>query len=57
MTVDEQADFEVIKLLIEKLGDDKSWIEYTNYIISNNLSYMNERITRNEGLFKSIKND
>jgi len=57
MTVDEQADFELIKILIEKLGDDKSWIEYTNYIISNNLSYMNEKITRNEGLIKSIKND
>ena len=43
--------------LKEKLGDDKSWIEYTNYIISNNLSYMNDKITRNEGLIKSIKTD
>jgi len=57
MTVDEPRDFELMKLLINKLGTEKSWLEYTNYIIENNLTMMNDQIIRNEGLLKSLKND
>lgn len=57
MTVDEPRDFDLIKLLINKLGTEKSWLEYTNYIIENNLTIMNDQIIRNEGLLKSLKND
>jgi spore coat polysaccharide biosynthesis protein SpsF len=56
MTVDEEADFELIKLLVEKLGTDKSWLEYTNYILENNIQ-INTDIIRNEGYLKSLKND
>jgi len=57
MTVDEVKDFELIKILIDNLGTQKSWLEYTNYIIDNTLDKLNHDITRNEGLLKSLKND
>ena len=57
MTVDESRDFELIKILITDLGTDKTWLEYTNYIIQNNLTEINDSIIRNEGLLKSQKND
>lgn len=57
MTVDEPQDFELIKYLITQLGTEKTWLEYTNYIIENDLTKMNDQIIRNEGLLKSLKND
>jgi spore coat polysaccharide biosynthesis protein SpsF (cytidylyltransferase family) len=57
MTVDETEDFELIKILIEKLGVEKSWSDYTNYIIDNSLDKINNNIIRNEGLLKSLKKD
>ena len=44
-------------ILINELGTDKTWLEYTNYIIQNNLTEINDSIIRNEGLLKSLKND
>jgi spore coat polysaccharide biosynthesis protein SpsF (cytidylyltransferase family) len=57
MTVDEIRDFELIALLVNDLGTEKSWEEYTNYIIRKELFKMNSEIIRNEGLLKSLKND
>jgi hypothetical protein len=57
MTVDESRDFELISILINNLGTNKTWLEYTNYIIQKNLVKINESIIRNEGLLKSLKND
>jgi spore coat polysaccharide biosynthesis protein SpsF len=57
ITVDEPKDFELIKVLVENLGTEKSWREYTNFIIDNNLSEINKDFTRNEGLLKSLNND
>ena len=57
MTVDESRDFELISILINHLGTDKTWLEYTNYIIENKLTEINDSIIRNEGLLKSLKND
>lgn len=57
MTVDEASDFELIKILINNLGTEKSWLEYTNYIIENDLTKINDQIIRNEGLLKSLKED
>ena len=57
MTVDETKDFDLIKVLIDDLGTNKTWLEYTDYIIKNNLNKINNSIIRNEGLLKSIKND
>jgi spore coat polysaccharide biosynthesis protein SpsF (cytidylyltransferase family) len=57
MTVDQEEDFKLIEIIIQKLGSDKSWLEYTNYIIEHNLDQLNNQIIRNEGLLKSLKND
>ncbi|WP_201767576.1 cytidylyltransferase domain-containing protein [Sediminibacterium sp. C3] len=57
MTVDEESDFLLIERLINDLGVEKTWLEYTNYILENNLNLINSFIIRNEGLLKSIKND
>lgn len=57
MTVDEIRDFELISKLVNDLGQDKSWMEYTNYIIQNALNKINESIIRNEGFIISLKND
>ncbi len=57
MTVDEPRDFDLIEHLIQTLGTDKTWLEYTNYMIENDLTKMNDQIIRNEGLLKSLKND
>lgn len=57
MTVDEVEDFKLIKVLINKLGIDKSWMDYTNYIIDNDLEKINNKLIRNEGYLKSLKND
>lgn len=57
MTVDEQKDFDLIEKLIHDLGTNKSWEEYTNYIIDKELYLINGDIIRNEGYYKSLKND
>lgn len=57
MTVDEKKDFELVEILIRNLGTEKSWVDYVNYIESNNLKKINSDIMRNEGLYKSLKND
>jgi spore coat polysaccharide biosynthesis protein SpsF (cytidylyltransferase family) len=57
MTVDEALDFQLIEVLIKKLGTEESWIDYTNYIIDNNLDRINNKITRNEGFVKSLDKD
>ena len=57
MTVDESRDFDLIKVLINDLGTDKTWLEYTNHIIENDLNKINNSIIRNEGFLKSINND
>jgi spore coat polysaccharide biosynthesis protein SpsF (cytidylyltransferase family) len=54
LTVDEASDFEVISLLIEKLGTDKDWKTYAEYYKSNDLvNGINKHINRNEGYQKS----
>lgn len=57
MTVDEIRDFELIEILINELGAEKSWLEYVNYILEKDLIKVNDKIIRNEGFLKSLKND
>jgi spore coat polysaccharide biosynthesis protein SpsF len=57
MTVDEDRDLKLVELLVSKLGFEKSWMEYTKYIIENKLFDINKGIIRNEGLMKSLLND
>ena len=49
MTVDEAADFEAIKILIENLGDNMDWLSYTKFIEQNLTQFANQKIIRNEG--------
>jgi spore coat polysaccharide biosynthesis protein SpsF len=57
MTVDEIRDFELIAILVDELGIEKKWLEYTNYIIHKDLSKINGEIIRNEGFINSLKNN
>jgi spore coat polysaccharide biosynthesis protein SpsF len=57
MTVDEPRDFHLMEILIHQLGTEKTWLNYTNFIIENDLVKLNDQIIRNEGLIKSLKND
>ncbi len=58
LTIDEPEDFEVLKALIEKLGTDKYWKNYIDYLIEHKELYaLNSKFGYNEGYEKSIKND
>lgn len=57
MTVDEPADYETMKWLIEEIGMGKSWIEYTECMIENAEKLKNNQIIRNEGYLKSKLKD
>lgn len=57
MTVDELKDFELINKIVNEIGFNKSWQEYTEYILNNKLYEINKDIIRNEGYFQSIKKD
>lgn len=57
MTVDEPEDLEMMRWLIKKLGTDKTWIEYTRFVLENNKRLGNTDIVRNEGYLKSINDN
>lgn len=57
MTVDEPVDLETIQILVNALGGEENWITYTKYIIENISKFSNQKILRNEGYQKSLKND
>ena len=57
MTVDEVLDIKLIEILITKLGVNRTWKEYTDFIIDNNLTKINGQIIRNEGYLNSIKKE
>ena len=57
LTVDEMQDFDAINLLINKLGTNSNWIDYTNYILKNVTEFTNQNILRNEGYLRSIQKD
>lgn len=49
MTIDEQKDFEAIKILIEKIGMYKDWKTYSEFIIAYPTLFENQNIIRNQG--------
>lgn len=56
LTVDEPMDFEVIRRLIEKMGDEMDWKTFADYYLSDPaISTMNKNILRNEGYINSLK--
>ena len=55
-TVDEQADFELIRELVLELGDNKPWKTYVDYMSKNSEARtINSKFKRNEGYMKSIQ--
>lgn len=57
MTVDHAVDFELIKLLIEKLGTEQNWLTYVEYIIVHDLLGINGNIIRNQGYLKTLEKE
>lgn len=58
MTVDTPEDFLLIEQLVNKVGNDKDWLSYSNFLNDNiELLNLNSSHKRNEGLIKSIRND
>lgn len=57
MTIDEIKDFELINKIISEIGSNKTWQDYSDYILKNNLTEINGGIIRNDGYLKSINND
>ena len=55
ITVDQWQDYELIKNLIEILGENEDWQTYANYILSNpEIKNLNHTFTRNQGYMKSL---
>ncbi|MBR1792037.1 MAG: glycosyltransferase family protein [Bacteroidales bacterium] len=58
LTIDEPEDFEVLKVLIENLGENKYWKDYIDYLIKHKDLYaINSKFGYNEGYAKSLRND
>lgn len=61
MTVDEQNDFELIKIILENLYKDNpnfSYLDVISFMTKNpDTLYINSNITRDEGLLKSLRAD
>lgn len=57
ITVDYEEDLKAIELLVDELGFNASWLDYSNYYLENIELMGNSSIKRNEGLIKSLKND
>lgn len=57
MTVDELEDLEMVQWLVSELGPQKKWLEYANHMLNNKSFLKNSNIIRNEGYFKSLKQD
>ena len=57
MTVDTQEDFDAIEVLVNELGTNGTWLDYTNYIIKFPEKFTNQQIVRNEGYHKSLLED
>lgn len=58
LTIDERADYELLKVLITNFGAEKSWKFYADEVLNNaELKNINGRIGKNEGYAKSLAED
>jgi len=58
LTIDNPEDFEVVSFLIENYGYELGFKEYCDLLLENpEVMAKNAKITRNEGLLKSLKED
>ncbi len=58
LTIDERADYELLKILIEQFGIEKNWKTYADAVLNNaELQQINGSIVKNEGYAKSLAGD
>ena len=58
LTVDEKKDFDVLEIIIKKLGFEENWKTYADFYKNNNkIKNINMHIIRNEGYKKSLMFD
>jgi spore coat polysaccharide biosynthesis protein SpsF len=58
ITVDELKDYELVAKVVEHLGMEATWLDYTQFIVENpNILAVNAAIKRNEGFIQSLKKD
>lgn len=57
MTVDEPEDLKTIQEIVNKMGANRTWEKYAEFIVKNNSRLDNIDIKRNEGYLKSISKD
>lgn len=57
MTIDEQADFDMMEWLINDMGLEKTWMEYTRHMLNNPDKLVNADLIRNEGYYNSINKE
>jgi len=57
MTVDEEEDYNTIKILIDKIGVESEWRTYANFILDNPNLFKNQNIQRNQGYYNSLSKD
>ena len=56
MTVDEPIDLQMVDWLINEMGVDRTWEDYSAYMLANPDKLVNAEIQRNEGFLKSLDN-
>jgi len=57
MTLDQKEDLDTLRYVIDKKGENKSWVEYANFIHNSGDIITNANIKRNEGYIKSLNNE
>lgn len=57
MTLDQKEDLETLNYVIQKIGENRGWIDYANFINDSLDSISNSNIQRNEGYINSLKRD
>ena len=55
MTIDHKDDHKAIDFIISKLGINKNWVTYAEFIINNPQMFSNQNYIRNESYIKSVK--
>jgi spore coat polysaccharide biosynthesis protein SpsF len=57
LTIDELSDFDAVSLLINNLGPNQTWEDYTKFVTNNLDLFPNQSIIRNQGYLESLKKD
>lgn len=58
MTLDTEEDYNLLKVLVERCGENNGMMDYVNYLKNNpEIKKMNSKFERNEGYQKSLKGD